>query len=90
MFARRRFLLWLLAGCLIAGGCGGTRVTRTNCDKIRVGMTLAEVEQILGPPNQTYQDVATWTGDKSEQRIVIVLDEQRRVSEKTCEGLPRP
>jgi hypothetical protein len=84
---RFRAMPWLLAGCLAVAGCGGNLVTKENCNKIRSGMALAEVEQILGKPNHSYQDVVTWIGSRSEQRIVIVLDEQRRVSDKTCEGL---
>lgn len=78
---------WFVGASLAVAGCGGTRVTRENCDKIRVGMTKAEVEAILGREDQTYQDVATWRGRTPEQRITIVFDNERRVSEKTCEGL---
>jgi hypothetical protein len=34
--------------CLLAGACGKNRVTKANYDKITVGMTLSEVEAILG------------------------------------------
>jgi hypothetical protein len=34
--------------CLLAGACGKNRVTKANFDKITDGMTLSEVEAILG------------------------------------------
>ena len=71
-------------------GCGGTKITRENCQKITELMPRAEVEQILGPPTQSYQGILTWRGKTSEQRIIVVLDEEQRVSEKTCEGLGSP
>ncbi len=55
----RRYLFWLLLGTAvcIAGSAGlmmicawrFDRVTRANYDRIRIGMTDAEVEAILGP-----------------------------------------
>jgi hypothetical protein len=83
----RRFLTWWAIAGLAIGGCEGTRVTRENCDKIRVGMPRSEVERLLGPPSQSYQGIVTWRGKRPEERIVIVFDDERRVSEKTCEGL---
>lgn len=38
----------LLAAVVLLAGCG-TKVTRSNYEKITTGMTLAEVEAILGP-----------------------------------------
>jgi hypothetical protein len=54
---RRRKLLVALAGLAVAVAAGAIvlwpredRVTRANYDRIRDGMTRAEVEAILGPP----------------------------------------
>jgi hypothetical protein len=54
---RRRKLLVVLAGlAVVAAGVvvlwpRPDRITRENCDRIRPGMTRAEVEAILGPPD---------------------------------------
>jgi hypothetical protein len=42
--------LLLLVGGAIAFWPRADRITQENCDRIRKGMTLAEVEAILGPP----------------------------------------
>lgn len=36
----------LMAGLLV--GCGGSKVSKSNFEKIQNGMTLAEVEKVLG------------------------------------------
>jgi hypothetical protein len=38
-----------LALCLLLAGCGKSKVTQQNFEKIKEGMTLQEVEAILGP-----------------------------------------
>ena len=38
----------LLGLCLAAAGCGKSKITKENFDKITTGMTLSEVEAILG------------------------------------------
>jgi hypothetical protein len=55
---RRRTLLVVLAGLAVVVAAGVvvlwprsvSRITRENCDRIRVGMSRADVEAILGPP----------------------------------------
>jgi hypothetical protein len=63
---RRRTLLVLLAGLAVVVAARvivlwqqPDRITRENCDRIREGMTRAEVEAILGPPG----DYTTWPTD---------------------------
>lgn len=34
--------------CFALAGCGGSKVTKANYEKIKDGMTLAEIEGILG------------------------------------------
>lgn len=34
--------------CLAVAGCGGSKVTKANFEKVNVGMTEAEVDGILG------------------------------------------
>lgn len=44
----------LLVGLLIVGlvGCSGSKITKENFDKIKLGMTQEEVQGILGPPTE--------------------------------------
>lgn len=32
------------------GGCDGSRLTKANYDQVKLGMSKAQVEHILGPP----------------------------------------
>ena len=47
-FIRSGVLLHLVLVCLIASGCGASKVTKENFAKIKNDMTLQEVEAILG------------------------------------------
>ena len=44
----------LLVGLIIVGlvGCAGSKITKENFDKIKLGMTQEEVQGILGPPTE--------------------------------------
>ena len=69
---RRRKLLVVLAGLAVAVAAGvvvlwpsqPSRITQENCDRIKKGMSRAEVETILGPPGDyrtgPLQDVLVW------------------------------
>lgn len=59
----RIFLIVLVAAgvILLAGVAGCSKVNQENADKIKVGMTVAEVKAILGEP----------TGSKSEKVPVV-------------------
>lgn len=48
--SRRRFRLIavLFASCLLISGCGKNKLTKANFDQITNGMTLAEVEKLIG------------------------------------------
>jgi outer membrane protein assembly factor BamE (lipoprotein component of BamABCDE complex) len=47
--------------CLLA--CSGGKITQENFDKIKTGMTLAEVKAILGEPTDSSSvDVAVFSG----------------------------
>jgi hypothetical protein len=69
---RRRKLLAALAGLAVVVGAGvvvlwprAERITRENYEAIRLGMTRAEVEAILGPPGD-YATVPFDIGSGSE------------------------
>jgi hypothetical protein len=44
----------LLAALLIVSlvGCSGSKITKENFDRIKLGMTQEEVQGILGPPTE--------------------------------------
>jgi outer membrane protein assembly factor BamE (lipoprotein component of BamABCDE complex) len=58
-------------------GCGVDRITKDNFDKIKVGMTEAEVQAILGPPTEsTGVDVVFFAGTTSvwkKKDVVITI-----------------
>ena len=56
-------MIVLFSLCLAA--CGASRLTQENFDKIRTGMTQAEVTAILGEPRSSSVDVAIFFGTAS-------------------------
>jgi hypothetical protein len=98
---RRRFLFLSLAAAVVALAIGvwllwpRTAITRENAEKIRLGMTLAEVEAILGGPPGNYtgvffkRDVSvplTVEGSAGRQQwtdtrgvVIVFFDKQEKV-----------
>ncbi|MDI6852172.1 MAG: outer membrane protein assembly factor BamE [Deltaproteobacteria bacterium] len=65
-FRRWRILSVLLALALITASCGENKISKANFDKIKTGMTEAEVQAILGPPTESSGvDVAVFAGTTS-------------------------
>ncbi len=65
-FRRLCILSVVLAFAFITAGCGVDKVNKTNFDKIKTGMTEAEVQAILGPPTESSGvDVAVFAGTTS-------------------------
>jgi hypothetical protein len=67
MRARRLSKLGAGALCLALSlslvSCGGSKLTQANFDKIQTGMTLAQVQAILGEPTESSSvDVAGFSG----------------------------
>uniref|UniRef100_A0A7C2JYW7 Outer membrane protein assembly factor BamE n=1 Tax=Schlesneria paludicola TaxID=360056 RepID=A0A7C2JYW7_9PLAN len=82
----RRLLGWALAAVLLAG-CADP-VTRANFDRLKPGMTRAEVEAVLGPPHQVYQgSILSWSGGHEQRVITVILDDRGLVSEYNQTGL---
>jgi 2-keto-3-deoxy-galactonokinase len=55
----------LLAGLLIIAlaGCARSKINQENFDKIKIGMSLQEVQQILGPPTEASGlEIAVFSG----------------------------
>jgi hypothetical protein len=46
--ARSSLIAVVLVGCLLLPACANKKVTKANFDQIKEGMTLADVEAILG------------------------------------------
>lgn len=55
-FCRRAATLAAAFLCLALAGCGPTKITKANYDKIQNDMTLAQVEEILGSGNRQGAD----------------------------------
>ena len=53
LFARTPILVGVIGLCLLVSGCGGSKVTADNAEKITTGMTEKEVSDILGSPTET-------------------------------------
>jgi outer membrane protein assembly factor BamE (lipoprotein component of BamABCDE complex) len=59
--------LLALALCLGVVACAGSQITRENFDKIKTGMTAAQVTAILGEPTESSSvDVAVFSGTISK------------------------
>jgi hypothetical protein len=52
-YAMLVILVWLVIGGIVVLLLPGERVTRAHFDKIKLGMSLADVEGLLGPPDWT-------------------------------------
>ncbi len=90
MTTRRRLLVFgMLIGLLVLGGgvwmlWPRTAITRENAAKIQVGMTLEEVEAILGGPARNEGAAATRTlVDQPNQAI-----HHRRIARDQLERVP--
>jgi hypothetical protein len=58
-----RAILVVAVACLALGGCNrNSKLTKANFDKVTPGMTIAEVEAILGPGEQDGGDLAIAEG----------------------------
>lgn len=79
--------LMLIAMALVIAGCRAERVTRANFNRIETGMTRAEVEAILGKPENSYQGVLSWSTNHSRTVISVVLDDKGRVDSKSADNL---
>jgi hypothetical protein len=54
-----------LALCLFVVGCGSSKVTSENFQKIKAGMTEKEVTDVLGSPTETKDKNSTWKSGNS-------------------------
>jgi hypothetical protein len=76
-------LLTLL--CLVVAGCADP-VNVDNFNRIQPGMTIPEVEEIMGGRRpESYQTLKTWRGPNS-RTITIETDDRGLVVNKTRDG----
>ncbi len=99
MSLRNVALVLLLAGFVLSvAGCAGGKVSKSNFDKVKTGMTVAEVEKILGKGVEETKKaegplaaalagkakIITWT-DGGKSIIVTFLND--KVTLKAHQGL---
>jgi len=106
---RKRWLFWVTTAAIIGLGLclivittqhRRSGITQENFDRIKEGMTEAEVEKILGGPPGTYTDRpivvlmsgvmfrSWWIGDEGVIMIEVTFDEPRRVNRKEFDPIP--
>jgi hypothetical protein len=73
--------------CLVfASGCAADPVTVANFDRIQTGMTVGDVETIMGGRHpESYETIKTWRGSKS-RTISVEIDDRGLVVSKTRDG----
>ena len=97
MFSRRLVAGLVILGLLVCvAGCGG--VNRKNYDKVYNGMTVAQVEKVLGKPTGTgpapsdpalqgATELMTWRDKKQPDKTIAVGVKDGRVVAKSETGL---
>ena len=78
----RLLLIGLL--CLALSGCADP-VTLENFNRIKPGMTIAEVETILGGPGNSYEGIKTWRG-RGNRTVTVEFDDRGLVVNPTRDG----
>jgi hypothetical protein len=93
---RKALVACAVAGLLVAGPIGcGSKVSKDNFDKIKDGMTIAEVESILGKGEKASAGVSvagvSVTGDvyewKDGEKVINVVFKDGKMVGKTQKGL---
>ncbi len=77
---------WIAACCLLfLSGCADP-VTINNFNRIEPGMTVQDVEKIMGGRHpESYQTLKTWRGSNS-RTITVEIDDRGLVVNKTRDG----
>ncbi len=71
----------VLMSCLVLFvGCGGQRVTKGSYAKVKTGMTLSEVEAILGPGTEQGSSDASFGGISIDVKSMVWQDEDKIIS----------
>jgi hypothetical protein len=72
--------LMLLTCTLLFVGCGGNPITKDNYSEIKTGMTLAEVESILGGGTEQASSDASFGGIAIDMKSMVWQDEDKIIS----------
>ena len=73
-------LALLLTCTLILVGCGGNSITKDNYSEIKTGMTIAEVESILGSGTEQASSDASIGGISIDMKSMVWQDEMKIIS----------
>lgn len=72
-------------GLMLLSGCSDP-INLTNFERIQTGMSLDEVEKILGGRKpHSYESIKTWQGSNSRS-ITVEIDDRGLVVSKTHDG----
>ena len=76
----------LLTGflCLALLGCADP-VTLENFNRIKTGMSMTEVESILGGPGKSYEGIKIWRG-RGNRTVIVEFDDRGLVVNQTRDG----
>lgn len=72
--------LVLLLCLLLFIGCGGSRITNENYAKVKTGMTLEQVESILGPGTEQASSDASFGGISIDVKNMVWQDKEKIIS----------
>ncbi|TWU18601.1 outer membrane protein assembly factor BamE domain-containing protein [Allorhodopirellula heiligendammensis] len=71
----------LLLSCLsLFVGCGGNRVTKDNYAEVKTGMTINEVESILGTGTEQASSDASFGGISIDMKSMVWQGEDKIIS----------
>ncbi|TWU06521.1 hypothetical protein [Stieleria varia] len=72
--------LLLLSCLLLFAGCGGNPITKDNYTEVKTGMTLDEVESILGPGTEQASSDASFGGIAIDMKNMVWQNEDKIIS----------
>ncbi len=70
--------------CLALAGCADP-VTLENFNRIKTGMSMTEVETILGGPGRSYEGIKIWRG-RGNRTVTVEFDDRGLVVNQTRDG----
>ncbi|MGB2823697.1 MAG: hypothetical protein WBF17_22135 [Phycisphaerae bacterium] len=88
MVCRRVFACLLLVGmaATMLAGCGGSKVSKGNFDKVQNGMTQAEVEKVLGEGTEEAGGGGAIGGIVASGKILSWTDGEKKITVTFANG----
>jgi len=82
MSIKRLTVTFVLAGFAMSllVGCGGSKVSKDNFDQVKNGMTVAEVEGILGKATDQGGGGVSLPGVEASAKVMIWQDGDKKIS----------